>query len=116
MTTTLTCPKCMSEMRSYERNGILVDQCTGCGGLFLDRGELEKLTAAENEWHTEAPPAVTAPSPQDRSYAAPQPTHRDDRGYREERGRHDDRGYQGGGHEQQHRRKKKSFLSELFDD
>ena len=121
MTTTLTCPKCMSEMRSYERNAILVDQCTGCGGLFLDRGELEKLTAAENEWHTEAPPAVTAPSPQDRSYASPQPAHRDDRGYREERGRHDDRrhddrGYQGGGHEQQQRRKKKSFLSELFDD
>ena len=122
MTTTLTCPKCMSEMRSYERNGVLVDQCTGCGGLFLDRGELEKLAVAENDWHTEAPPAVTSPSPQDRSYAAPQPAYRDDRGYREERGRdddrgrHDDRGYQGGGYEQQHRKKKKSFLSELFDD
>ena len=35
---TLTCPKCGAEMRSYERNGVLVDQCTGCGGLFLDRG------------------------------------------------------------------------------
>jgi Zn-finger nucleic acid-binding protein len=34
-------------MRSYERNGVLVDQCTGCRGLFLDRGELERLVDAE---------------------------------------------------------------------
>jgi uncharacterized protein len=34
-------------MRSYERNGVVVDQCTGCGGLFLDRGELERLAEAE---------------------------------------------------------------------
>ncbi|HYN29328.1 MAG TPA: zf-TFIIB domain-containing protein [Dermatophilaceae bacterium] len=48
---TLTCPKCGSEMRSYERNRVLVDQCNGCGGLFLDRGELESLVLAENAWH-----------------------------------------------------------------
>ncbi|NNM46940.1 zf-TFIIB domain-containing protein [Knoellia koreensis] len=47
---TLTCPKCGSEMRNYERNQVHVDQCTGCGGLFLDRGELEALVAAENAW------------------------------------------------------------------
>ena len=104
MTTTLTCPKCANEMRSYERNRVLVDQCTGCGGLFLDRGELEKLVAAENEWHTT--PAA-APRPQDRAYAGPQ-----DRGYQQGYDqRHDDRYYQ-----QQPYRKKKSFLSELFDD
>jgi uncharacterized protein len=43
----LTCPKCGSEMRSYERNGVVVDQCTGCRGIFLDRGELERLIDAE---------------------------------------------------------------------
>ena len=43
----LTCPKCESEMRSYERNGVVVDQCTGCKGIFLDRGELERLIDAE---------------------------------------------------------------------
>jgi Zn-finger nucleic acid-binding protein len=43
----LACPKCGSEMRSYERNGITVDQCTGCRGVFLDRGELERLIDAE---------------------------------------------------------------------
>ena len=49
----LTCPKCGSEMRSYERNGVTVDQCTECKGLFLDRGELERLTEAEGSYYGE---------------------------------------------------------------
>ena len=58
MTNTLVCPKCGSEMRSYERNGVTVDQCTGCGGLFLDKGELERLSEAESAFYgnQEAPP------------------------------------------------------------
>ena len=47
-TQALSCPKCGSEMHSYERSGVTVDQCTGCRGLFLDRGELEHLIDAEN--------------------------------------------------------------------
>jgi uncharacterized protein len=46
-TTTLSCPKCGGTMRSYERNGVVVDQCTDCRGIFLDRGELERLVDAE---------------------------------------------------------------------
>jgi Zn-finger nucleic acid-binding protein len=38
-------------MRSYERNGVTVDQCTSCRGLFLDRGELERLIDAENSFY-----------------------------------------------------------------
>jgi Zn-finger nucleic acid-binding protein len=60
---TLTCPKCGSEMRNYERNQVHVDQCTGCGGLFLDRGELEALVAAENAWHSQAPQQSQVPQP-----------------------------------------------------
>lgn len=65
MTDTLTCPKCGSEMRSYERNQIVVDQCTGCGGLFLDRGELERLVEAESVFYskTTPPPPHEAPPP-----------------------------------------------------
>ena len=52
---TLTCPKCGAEMRSYERNGVVVDQCTECRGLFLDRGELERLVDAEGRhWSKES--------------------------------------------------------------
>lgn len=46
----MLCPKCHSLMVRYERNGVVVDQCTECKGLFLDRGELERLIAAEQVW------------------------------------------------------------------
>jgi uncharacterized protein len=35
----LACPKCQSPMRSHERSGVSVDQCSGCRGVFLDLGE-----------------------------------------------------------------------------
>lgn len=44
----LVCPKCGGAMRQYERNGITVDQCSECRGIFLDRGELERLMEAED--------------------------------------------------------------------
>lgn len=44
----LICPKCKSTMRSYERSGVTVDQCSNCQGIFLDRGELERLAQAED--------------------------------------------------------------------
>ena len=47
----LTCPKCHGAMRTYERNGVHVDQCADCRGIFLDRGELDRLIDAENTWH-----------------------------------------------------------------
>lgn len=87
----LTCPKCQESMRTYERNGVNVDQCTGCKGIFLDRGELEALINAEANFA--APTAPAAPAAQQRStepYYPPQNT-------------------------QQPYRKKKSFLSEFLD-
>lgn len=50
----LTCPKCHGTMRTYERNGVHVDQCADCRGIFLDRGELDRLIDAENAWHGDA--------------------------------------------------------------
>jgi len=49
-TTDLTCPKCDGSMRTYARNGITIDQCTSCHGIFLDRGELERLISAESSY------------------------------------------------------------------
>lgn len=50
-------------MRSYERNGVTVDQCTGCRGIFLDRGELERLVDAEGTYYEResAPPREERP-------------------------------------------------------
>lgn len=61
----LTCPKCHGTMRTYERNGVHVDQCSDCRGIFLDRGELDKLIDAENDWHggqAAAPGAAEQPA------------------------------------------------------
>ena len=60
----LTCPKCQGSMRQYERSGITVDQCGDCRGIFLDRGELDRLMDAESAWSASAPaPAAPAPAP-----------------------------------------------------
>ena len=92
----MTCPKCHGEMRSYERNGVTVDQCGDCRGIFLDRGELERLVDAEQGWQRSHSP------PRDR-----------DRERDDERGRYDDdyRRYSQGSQ----KKRKKSFFDELFD-
>ena len=55
--TELRCPKCQGSMRSYERNGITVDQCGECRGVFLDRGELDQLIDREAAYAQERAPA-----------------------------------------------------------
>jgi Zn-finger nucleic acid-binding protein len=45
MMSVLTCPVCQGAMREMNREGILIDVCTQCRGVWLDRGELEKLAA-----------------------------------------------------------------------
>jgi len=85
-------------MHTYERNGVVVDQCTECRGLFLDRGELERLVAAESSWRGGEPMPVKERYGERERY---RPRHDDD----------DD-------HHSYHRPKKKrrSFLEDLFDD
>lgn len=41
----LTCPVCQGSMKEISKNGVLIDSCTQCRGVWLDRGELEKLAA-----------------------------------------------------------------------
>lgn len=83
----LTCPKCQGAMRQYERSGVHVDQCADCRGIFLDRGELERLVDAEMAW------SRSAPAPQ---YAPRQEHYGSSQGHKPYK-------------------KRKSFLEELFD-
>lgn len=46
----LSCPKCRGAMRTYERNGVHLEQCENCRGVFLDFGELEHLTQLESRF------------------------------------------------------------------
>ncbi len=55
-TVSLSCPKCASAMRPVERSGVVIDVCTGCRGLFLDRGELERLIDAEGAYYAPGQP------------------------------------------------------------
>ena len=43
----LVCPKCQGAMRTYVRSGLVVELCEDCRGMFLDRGELERLIDTE---------------------------------------------------------------------
>ncbi|HEX5622334.1 MAG TPA: zf-TFIIB domain-containing protein [Solirubrobacteraceae bacterium] len=90
----MTCPKCQGEMRTYERNGIHVDQCSECRGLFLDRGELEHLVQAEGSFYGGGGGGGSEPRRQEHE-------HRDRDSYS-----------YGGKH---YKKRKKNFLEELFD-
>jgi len=80
-------------MRTYERNGVTVDQCTDCRGIFLDRGELERLVDAEQGWQ--------------RSHSAGTPNPFKDHDDDDDDRRRSSQGSQ--------KRRKKSFLDDLFD-
>lgn len=45
----MKCPKCGHDMREVERGPLFVDQCSECGGLYFDAGELEILLASERD-------------------------------------------------------------------
>jgi hypothetical protein len=37
------CPKCGCDLEESEHNGIKIDQCNECSGIWLDKGELELI-------------------------------------------------------------------------
>ena len=97
----MKCPRCESaQLDEREREGITVDVCASCRGLWLDRGELEKLIARATRELEEAPRARRDSTP---PHGVPI-----DRGaYRDPRDYEREHGYRP--------RKKKSFLDILGD-
>ena len=47
--TIVACPRDGAELVEVERNGVTIDACPTCRGIWLDRGELEKLIAQERK-------------------------------------------------------------------
>jgi uncharacterized protein len=43
----MTCPSCGGELVDLERSGVRVDACRGCRGVWLDRGELDRIVEQE---------------------------------------------------------------------
>ncbi|RII18651.1 hypothetical protein DSC45_08530 [Streptomyces sp. YIM 130001] len=69
----MQCPKCRAPMQTYNRNGVQIEQCGGCRGIFLDYGELEALTRLESQWAQQAPPPAPPAAPAPGYQAAPPP-------------------------------------------
>jgi Zn-finger nucleic acid-binding protein len=103
----LTCPKCRGAMRTYERSGVTVDQCGECRGIFLDRGELERLVDAELRYNTPQQSQQHRPEKQYVEKRYDEKRYDDRRRFDDDDD--DDRRYGN------HPRKKKSFLEGLFD-
>lgn len=98
----MLCPVCKVALQISDRQGVEIDYCPQCRGVWLDRGELDKLIERSAQWEGRPanPPAQSAPRP-----GTPQGDYRvydDDDVYK-----HNDPYYQ--------QRRKKGFLGEIFD-
>ncbi len=90
----MPCPVCTVPLVMSERQGVEIDYCPQCRGVWLDRGELDKIIErASRESTPQAAPQPAPPTPQSGPWGHQQP-----------------HGY---GHKPPKRRK--SFLEELFD-
>lgn len=128
----MKCPVCDESMREVEKSGVALDICPGCKGVWLDRGELEKLM----EFAAATAMQETTPGAPVSRISPPPPGGRDRREYREEdrhHGHHDgdddddhygygkNRGHDDDDHRYDQRgnygpyQKKKSWISNVFD-
>ena len=111
----LMCPNDNAAMQTLDRNGVQFDMCPTCRGVWLDRGELEKLMAsATEEGRASAPVAAPPPAQAPQPYPTQQPPqqpwggqgYKDERRYKDERYRDDDYRY---------RKKKRDSIFDIFD-
>jgi uncharacterized protein len=94
----MPCPVCNVALVMSDRQGIEIDYCPQCRGVWLDRGELDKII--------ERSAAELAPAP---ARAPQQPQHQ---GYQQQPFSSDNHGF---GHGYGHKKRKKSFFEEIFD-
>jgi uncharacterized protein len=97
----MQCPVDGTTLAMTDRQGVEIDYCPQCRGVWLDRGELDKLIERGEANAAAAPP----PRDRDRDFERERERRRDDDD--------DDRHF--GGHGGGHKRKKKGFLSEIFE-
>lgn len=100
----MKCPIDDSPLSVSSREGVEIDFCPQCRGVWLDRGELDKII--DRVATTVSPAAAPTPPP---GYAgdrarADDPSRYDDRPRYDDRSRYDDK-----------RRRRRSFLEDLFD-
>jgi Zn-finger nucleic acid-binding protein len=98
----LMCPNCDASMQAVQRASVEFDMCPQCRGVWLDRGELEKLMAMER-----GEPQAATPRLPDYDRPRERPDHRPDYRHDDERRHHGQGRY---GH-----KKKRFDLFDIFD-
>src|SRR6476661_940479 len=98
----LMCPNDNAAMQTLERGGVQFDMCPACRGVWLDRGELEKLMASATEDGRASAPQAAPPQAQ-QPYPPQQPAYRDER----YRSRDDD--------DYRYKKKKRDSIFDIFD-
>jgi len=109
----MTCPVDGATLVMSERQNIEIDYCPTCRGVWLDRGELDKIiekTAAEAAASAPAP-AAAAPPPPPNYVPPPQPQYAPP----QHQPHYGDPYRHGGHHGHYPHKRRKSFLEELFD-
>lgn len=124
----MKCPVDDETLLMTQRDGVEIDYCPKCRGVWLDRGELDKII--EKTIASTTPPVQLTPPPEAQptfTPPPPQPQYQDRREapYQERRDpryddrrepRYDDRRrYDDDDHYKGKRKKRESFLSDLFD-
>jgi uncharacterized protein len=103
----MRCPVDNETLVMADRNGVEIDYCPKCRGVWLDRGELDKII----ERAAGGAPAPVAARPAAAPVSQPEPRRddyrRDDRGGRDRYDDDDDYRYK--------KKRKESFLGDLFD-
>jgi Zn-finger nucleic acid-binding protein len=68
----MKCPQCVDQLLTMaERQGVELDYCPKCRGVWLDRGELDKIIE-RSAAHSAAGAPVAAPMPQQVQQPMPQ--------------------------------------------
>jgi Zn-finger nucleic acid-binding protein len=64
----MQCPLDQSELVMSERQGVEIDYCPKCRGVWLDRGEIDKIIERSSPNVTNPPPVSTSNHDQDKPY------------------------------------------------
>jgi Zn-finger nucleic acid-binding protein len=92
----VNCPVDGATLVMSERQGVEIDYCPQCRGVWLDRGELDKIIERSDDDYEERPPRGADWRPERSEYDERRPErHEDEYRFR--------------------RKKKKSFFSEIFE-
>jgi Zn-finger nucleic acid-binding protein len=98
-------------MRTLDKQGVHLEQCENCRGIFLDHGELEQILQAEQHYYGGGVPPYAAYSGGHRGHSdSPRPYRDSPRPYQGERHGH----YSDSPRPYGRRRGRGSFLGDLF--